>query len=53
MNRLVSVKGIDGATTKYSYDAMGRRIATDGAKEDTSYTYDEMGNLISQTTAGA
>lgn len=52
MNRLTSVKGVDGAT-RYEYDAMGRRIATDGAKEDTTYAYDEMGNLISQTTSGA
>ena len=42
-----------GATTKYTYDALGRRIAADGAKEDTSYSYDEVSNLISQTTTGA
>ena len=53
MNRLIAVKGIDGATTKYSYDALGRRIATDGVKEDTVYAYDEVGNLVSQTTTGA
>ena len=53
MNRLIAVKGIDGATTKYSYDALGRRISTDGAKENTVYTYDEVGNLVSQTTTGA
>lgn len=53
MNRLISVKGIDGSTTKYTYDARGQRIATDGAKADTSCAYDEMGNLISQTTTGA
>ena len=53
MNRLVSVKGVDGKTTRYSYDALGRRIATEGAKETSSYTYDEVGNLVSQTTTGA
>ena len=53
MNRLIAVKGVDGETTKYEYDALGRRIATDGAKEDTVYTYDEVGNLVSQTTTGA
>ena len=32
---------------------LGRRIASDGVKEDTTYAYDEVGNLVAQTTTGA
>ena len=52
-NRLVSVKEPDGKTTRYEYDALGRRVRTDGVNEDTSYSYDAVGNLVSQTSTGA
>ena len=46
MNRLVSVKGIDGATTKYSYgDAQWKDLLT--AYDGQSITYDAIGNPTS------
>ena len=52
MNRMVSVTGLDGEETLYSYDAAVRRIKTASSTLTTTYSYDNVGNLLEQATGG-
>lgn len=53
MNRLVSVKGVDGSTTKYTYNALGQ-LTEFTRSDDISdfYAYDAVGNMLAKTSNG-
>ena len=44
--------GLDGESTRYSYDGNGQRTRTESSAFTTEYEYDSVGNLTRQRTTG-